>query len=175
MSFIRPEARATLLRWREVIAGGGLIALGAYWTLGVGGLLAWVGLVLVIAGAGLCVIGLQRMRFRTSGHGPGVVLVDEGEVTYMGPLNGGSVSMADLDVLILDPSLHPAHWVLTAPGQGQLHIPVNAEGSDALFDAFAGLPGIKTTRMLQQLNGSSPMPVVIWERNPGRFDRNRLH
>lgn len=89
MSFIRPEVTALVTRWREVIAGVGLIALGAYWMMDVGGLLAWVGLVLVIAGAALCVIGVQRLRFRSTGRGPGVVLVDEGEVTYMGPLSGG--------------------------------------------------------------------------------------
>jgi len=175
MSFIRPEARATLHRWREALAGAGLGALGLYWALSVGGLLGWIGWLLLPAGAGIAVIGVQRARFRSSGHGPGVVLVDEGEITYMGPLSGGSVSVADLERLVLDPTARPAHWVLDQPGQPVLHIPVNAEGAADLFDVFATLPGLRTERMLAELNRDGSHPVVIWERRPMRPAQLRLN
>jgi len=45
-------------------------------------------------------------------------------------------------------------------------IPVNAEGADALFDAFASLPGLKTERMLAQLRDAPKSTVLIWERTP---------
>ncbi len=62
MSFIRPEARAALHRWREALTGAAVMALGLYWALSVGGFLGWVGWLLVPAGAALAVIGLQRAR-----------------------------------------------------------------------------------------------------------------
>lgn len=175
MSFIRPEARAALARWREALAGAAVTALGLYWALGQHGLLGWIGWLLVPAGAGIAVIGVQRARFRITGQGPGVVLVDEGEITYMGPLSGGSVSVPDLERLVLDPSARPAHWVLEQPDRPILHIPVNAEGAGDLFDVFATLPGLRTERMLAELNRGGSHPVVIWERTPLRPAHLRLH
>ncbi|TDE39789.1 hypothetical protein [Antarcticimicrobium sediminis] len=175
MSFIRPEARAALARWREALLGAGVVALGLYWALGTGGLLGWIGWALGLAGAGLAVIGFQRARFRATGGGPGVVLVDEGEITYMGPLSGGSVSVRDLERLVLDPSAQPAHWVLEEPGRPILHIPVNAEGAGNLFDVFAALPGLRTERMLAELKRDTAHAVVIWERRPMRLAHQRLH
>ncbi len=175
MSFIRPEARAALHRWREALTGAAVMALGLYWALSVGGFLGWVGWLLVPAGAALAVIGLQRARFRAAGQGPGVVMVDEGEITYMGPLSGGSVSVSDLERLVLDPTARPAHWVLDQPGQPVLHIPVNAEGAADLFDVFATLPGLRTERMLAELNRGGAHAVVIWERHPTRPAHLRLN
>ena len=83
MSFIRPDIQYTLRRWRELSIGAGSIALGAYCALGVGGLLDWVGVAGIVAGAALGAIGIRRARFRATGHGPGAVAIDEGEVTYM--------------------------------------------------------------------------------------------
>ena len=175
MSFVRADARAAVWRWREVLVATGALGLGLYWVVGPGGLLAWVGWALILAGAALGVIGFQRVRFRTSEGGPGVVRVDEGQITYFGPLTGGAVAARDLERLTLDPTAQPAHWVLYQPGQPVLEIPVNASGSEALFDVFAGLPGIRTERMLAQLQGKAIHPVVIWERNSMRPEGQRLH
>ena len=175
MSFIRPEARAAVWRWREVLIGGGVAALGTSWVLGPGGLLGWVGWLLVAAGAALVVVGLQRARFRAGSNGPGVVTVDEGQIAYFGPLTGGAVALSEIERLTLDPTAKPPHWVLQQPGQPPLHIPINAKGSDALFDVFATLPGLRTEHMLGALNCSDTHPVVIWERNIGRVMLQPLH
>lgn len=175
MSFIRPEARAAIWRWREVLAGAGIAALGLYWVVGPGALLGWVGGALMLAGVALALVGAQRGRFRGTGGGRGVVQVDEGQITYFGPLSGGMVAARELERLVLDPSARPAHWVLGQPGQPPLHIPVDAEGAEALFDVFSALPGLKTERMLAQLHGGTEHPVVIWERSPMRPPHERLH
>lgn len=175
MSFIRPEARAALWRWREVLVAALVGLLGLSWIAGPGGLLAWVGAALLLASGALLVIGLQRARFRTGAGGPGVVLVDEGQITYLGPLTGGSVAAAEIERLALDPTGKPAHWVLDRAGQTPLRVPVNAEGADALFDVFATLPGLRTERMLAELRGEAAHPVVIWERRPLRPEGLRLH
>lgn len=175
MSFIRPEARAEIWRWREVLAGAAIGLLGLSWIMGPGGLLGWIGWVVLMAGVALTLIGVQRARFRTGSGGPGVVLVDEGQITYYGPLTGGVIAADDLERLTLDPTARPAHWALEQPGQPPLHIPVNAEGADSLFDVFSTLPGLQTERMLAELNGRAVHPVVIWERHSLRPPELRLH
>lgn len=175
MSFIRPEARAALWRAREALIGGAIALLGLSWAVGPGGLLGWLGWGLLIAGVALLVIGLQRLRFRMGAGGPGVVQVDEGQISYFGPLDGGAVAVAELDRLVLDHTASPAHWGLEMPGQPRLHIPVNAEGADALFDAFSALPGLKTERMLSELRRPGAHQVVIWERHSSTPPPHRLH
>ena len=175
MSFIRPEAKLTLWRWREVLVAGAVLLVGLSWISGPGGLLGWLGWVLVLVSVALAVIGIQRARFRTGAGGPGVVTIYEGQITYLGPLDGGMVAAREIERLALDPTSSPAHWVLEQPGQPVLHIPVNAEGAEALFDVFSALPGLKTEQMLAELNGGALLPVVIWERNPMRPTHVRLH
>lgn len=175
MSFIRPEAREAMWRWREVLAALALGALALSWIAGPGGLLGWLGWILLAVAGALAFIGVQRGRFRRSDTGPGVISLDEGRITYFGPLSGGAVDTRDLERLVLDPSARPAHWVLSQPGQPPLFIPVNATGAEALFDAFATLPGLKVERMLGQLKRTPPHPVVIWERHPMRPPHERLH
>ncbi|WP_299899291.1 hypothetical protein [uncultured Ruegeria sp.] len=175
MSFFRPEAKLALWRWREVLVSVFVLILGVSWVSGPGGLLAWVGWFLIVVSAALAVIGIQRARFRTGAGGQGVVTVDEGQITYLGPLDGGIVATREIERLALDPTSSPAHWVLDQPGQPTLHIPVNAEGAEALFDVFSSLPGLKTEQMLSELNGRSPHKVVIWERTSSRPPHLRLH
>ncbi|NOD84523.1 hypothetical protein [Ruegeria sp. HKCCD6119] len=175
MSFIRPEAKLALWRWREVLVAGFVLILGLSWINGPGGLLGWIGWLLVAVAIALAVIGVQRARFRTGTGGQGVVTVDEGQITYFGPLDGGIIATREIERLALDPTSTPAHWVLEQPGQAVLHIPVNAEGAEALFDVFSALPGLKTEHMLAELNGGSAHPVVIWERTSSRPPNLRLH
>ncbi|SFL11950.1 hypothetical protein [Shimia haliotis] len=168
MSFIRPEARVALMKWREVLIGFGVLCVGFWWASG-GGILRWIGYAVLIAGAVLIVSGIQRARFRRGAGGPGVVQVDEGEVAYFGPLNGGSVAVRALSRLVLDGRSSPAVWALYQPGRQPLHIPVNAEGGETLFDAFASLPGLKTEQMLAKLNEQKPEPVLIWAKDDRRL------
>lgn len=175
MSAIRPEATAALLRWRDVLVGGALIALGLYWILVAGGLLYWIGFAVVLAGGALTVAGIQRARFRQGGGGPGVVTVVEGRIGYFGPLSGGVIDLEDMTQLRLDPSERPAHWHLRQPGQPELAIPVNAEGADLLFDVFATLPGMRTEYMLRLLEAPGDHPVVIWQAASDPQVRRRLH
>lgn len=175
MTFFRPEAKAALWRWREVLIGAGLALLGLWWIIGPGLLLALPGWALVLGGGALAVVGVQRARFRGAGDGPGAVQVDEGQVAYFGPLTGGVVALNAMERLSLDATMHPAHWRLEAEGQAAVLIPVNAAGADALFDAFATLPGLRTERMLAQLRSMPEQTVVIWERTPLRPAHALLH
>jgi len=162
LSFLRPEAAAQMLRWREVLIGVALMLISARWVLTGTGLMPYVGAVVAGLGLVLIVIGWQRARFRLPGRGPGIVRVTEDQIAYFGPLTGGVVALADLTRLSLDSSGKPAHWLLSQNGQPDLCIPVTAEGAEALFDAFARLPGLQTEHMLAQMRITAPAPVVIW-------------
>ena len=79
-------------------------------------------------------------------------------------LTGGAVARSEMTAVLIDPSGHPAHWVLRQPDQPDLHIPVNAEGADDLFDAFAALPGLRTEYMLARMKAPGDQPTVIWQK-----------
>jgi len=175
MTFFRPEAQAAIWRWREVLAGAVVTLLGFWLVLGPGLLLAIPGYALVATGAALVWIGVQRGRFRGGGLGAGAVQVDEGQIAYFGPLTGGAVALRELERLSLDRTSHPTHWRLDQPGQPALLIPIDAAGADALFDAFAALPGLRTERMLTELQAQEAQSVVIWERRPLRPATALLH
>ncbi len=96
MSFIRPEAATQILRWREAIIGTGLLIPGLWWAFAGTGLMPYIGGALIILGALLIFVGIQRARFRIPGNGPGIVQVTEDQVTYFGPLTGGAVALSDL-------------------------------------------------------------------------------
>lgn len=168
MNFVRPEAQKVVRQWREVLIGAAVLTLGLYWASGFG-LLKWIGAVVAIAGGAMIVAGIQRARFRGKLGGPGLVQVDEREITYYGPLDGGAVAIDEMTGLSLDARSDPPVWVLRQPSVPPLHIPVNAEGTDALFDAFAALPGIRTEHMLAQLKAKPDHPVVIWSKQAARL------
>ncbi len=73
MSLIRPEARAVVWRWREVLAGAGITALGANMLLTGFGLMHVLGWFVLVLGLAVLLTGLQRARVRPSGGGAGVV------------------------------------------------------------------------------------------------------
>ncbi len=171
MSFVRPEARAAMLRWREVLVGLVVLLLGVWMASGFG-VLRWVGYGVFLIGALVVFTGVQRARFRTGKGGPGVVQVDEGEVMYYGPWWGGSVALRDVSRIELAGGGDKAVWRLHQPGQAALVIPTNAEGAEALFDAFATLPGMRTGAMLHALNSRAEAgdhPVVIWSSGAARL------
>lgn len=175
---MRPEARETLWRLREVGVSVAIAAFGG-WLIYLGGyLLTPVG-ALVIAGAAVMAIqALRRMRFAQPINAPGVVEIDEGEISYMGPQIGGAVSLVDLVELRLISLRGRRLWRLKqADGQAIL-IPLEAAGSEALFDAFCSLPGLSSGALmaaLQPVAGAESHAIqlggenrVVWRRaGPG--------
>lgn len=165
MSFVRSEVSTGFWRWRESLAGFVVAGVGLFFAIDSLGLMQMLGFSMVVAGAVLMFAGFQRARFRIGSGGPGVVQVDEGQVTYFGPHDGGSVAIRQLALVELDPKSRPAStWVLTEPGQPPLSIPTTAEGAELLFDVFAALDGIRTERMLAELEKEPGKRVVIWQR-----------
>lgn len=171
---IRADLRADLWRWREVIGAGAAAALGLWIASGGGYLLVPVGLLVAALGAGLAVQGWRRLRFAQGGDAPGVVAVDEGQISYMGPQLGGFVSVPELEELRLITLRGRRLWRLRQVDGQALLIPVDAAGAEGLFDVFATLPGMDMAALLAALepqgDGSGrglvagEQMVVIWRR-----------
>ncbi len=160
---IRPEARAALFRWREVMASAALGGLGL-WLISLGGLLLIpAGAALVALAAGLALTAWRRLRFAQRGEAPGVVEVDEGQIGYLGPGIGGFVALPDLVEIKLITLRGRRLWRLKqADGQTVL-IPVEATGAERLFDAFSSLPGLDSAALvdaLQPAQASSSAALV---------------
>jgi hypothetical protein len=155
MSFIRPELTAELWRLREVIAGGAVAVLGA-WTAAQGGwFLTPLGLALIALGAAWALTGWRRLRFQQDGEAPGIVRVTEAQIAYFGPRIGGFIGLPELAEIRLLTLRGRRVWKLKQ-GDGQaLHIPVEADGAEALFDAFAALPGMDTAALVAALGGEA--------------------
>ena len=104
-------------------------------------LLSPLGATIVVLAFWWLILALRRIRFDRPGHAPGVVEVDEGQVGYLGPTFGGYVSLRELTEVQLMTLRGERHWRLKQADGQALLIPHGAAGAEALFDAFATLPG----------------------------------
>jgi hypothetical protein len=148
MSLIRPELLAATRRNGELLAALALATLGA-WTAIQGGYLLALGL-------GWALTAWRRLRFQQDGEAPGIVRVTEAQIAYYGPRVGGFVGLPDLSELRLLTLRGRRIWKLKQ-GDGQLlHIPVESDGAEALFDAFATLPGIDMAALVAALGSDAP-------------------
>lgn len=152
MEFFRPQALQTLSHYREaivaVVAGG----LGL-WIAGWGGpFFAVLGIAILGTAGFFGVLALRRMRFQATGAAPGIVQIDEGQISYMGPVMGGFVALPDLVELRLIRLQGQRLWRLKqADGQTML-VPLDATGAEHLFDAFSGLPGLTSADLVAALD-----------------------
>jgi hypothetical protein len=160
---IREVALARLVRWHEVIIGLVIAALGLWSFLLIGVFFQGIGVLVLLAGLSFAVIGYRRLVFAGAALAPGVVQVVEGQIGYFGPTSGGFVAIRELIELRL---LNDATVWFLIPAEGEtLEIPVGARGSEALFDAFATLPGLRMPEILRLLSGRSQFEErVIWRR-----------
>jgi len=167
MNFIRPEVQALLNKWREVLAAAGVILAGLWFLTSSQWLWQALGVVITVAGLGLGFVAFRRARFATQADGPGVVEVDERQISYYAPEHGGVVSiemLARVSAVSPKDSAGPdaLNWVLEEDGGTTLVIPNAAAGAQNLFDAFAALPGVdyaKAQKALAEMSGDS---FVIW-------------
>lgn len=166
MSLIRAEARAALWRWREVLVGCACCLFGIWAFTQPGPVVNGIGAAAGLAGLGLVLIALRRLQFRGDEEAPGIVTIDEAQITYFGPVSGGSVSRAALREIRLRTQDGNHSWFLVTTSGEALTIPHGARGAEQLFDAFAALPGLDTPELLAKLTQKTDASVTVWRR-PG--------
>lgn len=152
---IRPEFIQLIWRGRELLWALVVVFCGL-WLVWLGGfVLVPLGVVIAALGSGMALLAWRRMRFAQTVDAPGIVEVNEAQVGYLGPANGGFVSLAELVEVRLVTVRQRRFWRLKQADGQTLLIPVEAEGADGLFDAFASLPGMDTATLVAALD-----PVV---------------
>ena len=162
---IRPEAAALLARWREAAIGGAAILLGVWLLATSGGLPVLFGIALTGAGAVLALSGLRRARFRRAADEPGMLELDEGRLTYLGPVLGGTVAVAELEeVTFRRTRSGEAFWRLSPEGGRALIVPEGAAGAERLLDALAPLPGFDSGALVRATRAPAPATVTVWRR-----------
>lgn len=155
---IRPELRQALMRRREQIAAALTLVAGLWLGTRGGWLLAAFGGAVALLGAGWSLAAHRRQRFAGPVADPGLVEVLEGRIGYFGAgqLMGGTVALQDLAEIRLLTLRSAQYWRLkTLDGQAIL-IPTRAAGAEALFDAFATLPGADMGRISAALAPGGP-------------------
>lgn len=163
MSFVRPEAMATLRRQSELIAALCLLGFGAWVASRGGPVLLVIGLGIAAMGAGLALVALRRLRFVGPVAAPGMVEVDEGQIGYLGPDFGGYVAVRELKEVRLVRVGGRPHWQLRQSDGQALLVPHRAAGASALFDAFASLPGADMAAFTAALDQTAESRTV-WRR-----------
>jgi len=170
MSLIRPELAANLHRWSEVLASLALAAFGVWTLQSHDRFIQILGAIIIAAGLGLALVAWRRMRFHHDTAAPGIVQVVEGQISYFGPETGGFIGTGSmLELHLVD---HGLVWRMVA-AEDELHIPVAAQGADALFDAFAQLPGLRMADVLHALDHPHATRV-LWlhpDRRPVRLTK----
>lgn len=174
---IRPEIATALVRYREAL-GAGLVVVVGLWLVVLGGyVLVPLGVIVAAIGAALTLTALRRARFVQTVAAPGVVDLDERQISYLAPELGGFISLDELvEIRLLSMRGHRMWRLKQADGQALL-IPIDATGAEMLFDVFASLPGMDTAALVVALNTAPPEHAnltlaaetrVIWRKQSGR-------
>ncbi|MGV8988635.1 MAG: hypothetical protein ACOH2H_20420 [Cypionkella sp.] len=178
MTLFRPEVTALFQRYSGAIVAGVIVLFGL-WLMALGGYVLFpLGLIIGGIGATLTVTALRRVHFAQEVAAPGIVELDEAQVGYYAPETGGFLSLNELVELRILSLRGRRVWRLKQADGQALLIPVDAAGSDRLFDAFANLPGMDSADLVAALQ---PSPAglqgnlslaaetrVIWRKHPGQ-------
>ncbi len=164
---IRPEVIALFRRYAEVIAGALIAAIGIWLLTRPNVLAKIIGALVLGTGLVMAAAALRRIAFKTDRIGPGVVEVDERQISYFAADQGGAVSIEALvRVTVVTTSDGPwaedMHWLLEEDGGARLLIPNAATGTEKLFDAFAALDGVDYSMATKAMGSVGNDSYVIW-------------
>lgn len=166
---LRPGARTALARWREALIGAAVALAGVWGAMTQTGVTFYLSVPAVAVGLALMWEGVRRARLPQGGGGPGVVEVDERQITYFGPGGGAAVSIDALtrvEIVTNDagPFGSDLYWVFEAEGAAPLFVPGDAVGAGAIFDALTALPGVDFGQATAAAGSTEPHRFVIWAR-----------
>ncbi|MFY0681874.1 MAG: hypothetical protein JXR13_14985 [Thalassovita sp.] len=167
MTLLRPEARETLWQWRDLLVGLALAALGLYWVLGSGGVLRWIGVVVIALSALLIFTGVQRGRFlgNKGASGAGIIELNERQLSYMGPDTGVIVPLgAVVRIEIALNGNDALVWKFFTADGDVSEIPSSALGHEKLFDCLSGFPGASYEKVISASSSTQQGQFVIWRK-----------
>jgi len=169
--FLRPEAVALLRRWQGVLTGAVLTTLGLYWALFQPGALRIAGVAVGVAGVGLLVQAVIRLRIRTPETGVGLVEITERQLTYFHPVQGATLSLdaverVEVRTMPREGGAAEMFWVLHHDDGAPVIVPAGAEGADRLMDAIAAFPGADYGQVIAGSRARGKSVFTVWARRP---------
>lgn len=175
MSFIRPEAGQFLRTYSEVFLGLMILGVGVINFLATGWVLPVLGVVCMLTGGAIAFTAFRRARFPAAKDGPGVVEVDERQISYFSAYAGGAVSIEALARVRIEtsdvgPWGEDMIWVFEEDGGNTLQIPASASNIEGLFDAFAALDGVNYEAVTEASKSTETGEFLIWSKQ-----RAQLH
>jgi hypothetical protein len=161
--------------YAEVFAGAIIAVIGVYNILRPGWVLQALGAVCILAGCAIAFTAFRRARFPTAQDGPGVVEVDERQISYFSAYAGGSVSIEALARIRIEtndagPWGEDMYWIFEEDGGNSLQIPASASNIELLFDAFAALDGVNYDAVTNATRATENGEFLIWSKQ-----RAQLH
>lgn len=176
MSFLRPEAVSAVRRWAMPV---GLVVIAAALAITwiprlIGG--NWLALVplgiaavAMLTAAALSQTALAGVWARFGG--PGIVTIEEGRISYFGPLGGAVLALDGLETVAIVAGDHVPGgraWHLgDAFGQSAI-IPAGARGAAKLLDSLGTLPGFHVAQAIAAMQRAQTGDHHIWRRHNGR-------
>jgi hypothetical protein len=171
--FFRPAVSRFLVKWSEPLIMAVVLFLGLWMYFrahsAANATLLVVASIVIVAALALLFVAIRRVRLHTEKRGFGVVEVEERNITYYGPDTGGQVSLDDLvsiEVVTARAAgfVDVTYWQLTDRWGSVLIIPAGAEGSDAMVDSFAALPGLKYDLIITAMAAADDAVFTIWKK-----------
>jgi hypothetical protein len=171
MSFLRPEVASFVRTWREPLVLALVLVLSLLMALAGTGPARFLGGLGAVA-AGLALVPawfLVRHRPRTGD--PGVVEIVERELTYLGPVFGGSLSLDALrraEIVVGERDLGDGarYWALHPRDGPGLSVPTGASGGEKLAEVLSALPGIDLASLHRALTTRVPGTYLVWKAGP---------
>lgn len=169
MDFIRPELRAILWRWREVILLVGIIVCSTYMFIVGAGLVRVITIGLIIIGLAFVYPAIRQARATSPVVSVGVVEITERRIRYMGPETGSEISANDLNMVQIesrdekDPN-RDVTWIFEDIYGGSMAIPSGAQGARALLDAVSSLPGADLDAVVRAMGYPQRNLFTIWKK-----------
>lgn len=183
MSFVRPEVRAAISRYSEVLWA--IVALAAaLWLLSLGGIFfSLLSLPFFAVAVAFGLYGSRRARFRSrqssAPKAEGVVDLVEQELTFFTSGEGAKVALSEvsrIEIRTCDSSegQEDMYWVISQKYAQQVEIPASAVGGDEVFDALVAFPGADYEKVIKASQYKGANRFLIWEDDATRAAREKV-
>ena len=130
----------------------------------------WLNILFAVLGIGALMgaaSAIQRALLAGRAGGSGMVVVEEGRITYFGPFGGTAMAidlLVRVELATTDDPRTPPIWELTDADARKLLIPAGATGSEKLGDVLAQLSGFDQIGLIRGMQRRQTGVIRLWQR-----------